>query len=98
QAVDHALEGPTQRLPDRLRGPPDPEQQLTTQQPRSAVKLTHPVVAAYASLELQDVGDSVVELSAFDVAVANDRESVGVGSERIAAGLGLGFECVGYVA
>ncbi|MFD9515499.1 hypothetical protein, partial [Streptomyces mirabilis] len=31
----------TQRLPDRLRGPPDPEQQLTTQQPRSAVKLTH---------------------------------------------------------
>ncbi|MEV7981817.1 hypothetical protein, partial [Streptomyces sp. NPDC086519] len=31
-----------ERVPDRLRGPPDPEQQLTTQQPRSAVKLTHP--------------------------------------------------------
>jgi len=42
QTVDHALEGTPERVPDRLRGPPDPEQQLTTQQPRSAVKLTHP--------------------------------------------------------
>ncbi|WP_405512335.1 helix-turn-helix domain-containing protein [Streptomyces canus] len=39
--MDHALEGPPERVPDRLRGAPDPEQQLTTQQPRSAVKLTH---------------------------------------------------------
>src|SRR3954464_6922182 len=33
QEVDHALEGTPERVPDRLRGPPDPEQQLTTQQP-----------------------------------------------------------------
>lgn len=43
QAMDHALEGPTRCLPDRLRGAPDPaERQLAPQQPRSAVKLTHP--------------------------------------------------------
>ena len=35
-----------ERVPDRLRGSPAPEQQLTTQQPRSAVKLTHPVCSA----------------------------------------------------
>ena len=37
QAVDHALEGTPERLPDRLRGPPDPEQPLTPQHPGSAV-------------------------------------------------------------
>jgi hypothetical protein len=34
----------SQRVPDRLRRLSDPEQQLTTQQPRSAVKLTHPIL------------------------------------------------------
>jgi transposase-like protein len=29
QAVAHALESTPERVPDRLRGPPDPEQQLT---------------------------------------------------------------------
>lgn len=29
QEVDHALEGTPERVPDRLRGPPHPEQQLT---------------------------------------------------------------------
>ncbi|WP_405657915.1 transposase [Streptomyces sp. NBC_00079] len=33
----HVLEGILERVPDRLRGQPDPEQQLATQQPRSAV-------------------------------------------------------------
>jgi hypothetical protein len=36
-----------QRVPDCLRGPPGPEQQLTTQQPRSAVRLTHPQPAEW---------------------------------------------------
>lgn len=56
------------------------------------------VVAADTSLELQDVGDGVVELSAFRVAVAEDCKTVWVRSERIFGGLGLGFECVGSVA
>ncbi|KFG08950.1 hypothetical protein IQ61_11010 [Streptomyces scabiei] len=56
------------------------------------------VVATDASLKLQDVRDGVVELSAFDVAVADHRESVGMGSERIVGGLGLRIECVGHVA
>lgn len=52
--MDHALKGAPERVPDCFRGPPDPEQQLTTQQPRSAVKLTHPFadargLKAYAS-------------------------------------------------
>ncbi|MDX3132657.1 hypothetical protein PV367_23385 [Streptomyces europaeiscabiei] len=29
QAADHALKSTPQRVPDRLRGPPDPKQQLT---------------------------------------------------------------------
>lgn len=36
--------------------------------------------------------------AAFDVAVADDRKSVWMRSERIVGGLGLRFECVGYVA
>ncbi|MER6421108.1 polymorphic toxin type 28 domain-containing protein [Streptomyces sp. NPDC001137] len=49
--MDHALESTPERVPDRLRGPPHPEQQLTTQQPRSAVKLTHPAIDAIRKLE-----------------------------------------------
>ncbi|MCL8011315.1 hypothetical protein [Streptomyces sp. AS02] len=54
------------------------------------------VVAADASLEVQDVRDGVVELSAFDVAVADDRKSVWMQSRWIVGGLRLCFECVGY--
>src|SRR2546430_5402869 len=32
----------SERLPDGLRWPPDPHRPAITQQPRSAVKLTHP--------------------------------------------------------
>src|SRR5512147_1441434 len=42
QEVDPAMESAPERLPDRLRGPADPGQQLTPYKPRSAVKLTLP--------------------------------------------------------
>ncbi|MFF8430696.1 hypothetical protein ACF07Y_37285 [Streptomyces sp. NPDC016566] len=40
QAVDHALEGATQRIPIALGGRLAPKQPLIAQQPRSAVELT----------------------------------------------------------
>ena len=40
QLTKRVLEATTERLPDRLRRPTRPKQPLTTQQPRSAVKLT----------------------------------------------------------
>ncbi|MFE8950329.1 hypothetical protein ACFYOH_42455, partial [Streptomyces sp. NPDC007856] len=51
---DHALEGTPERVPDRLRGPPDPQQQLTPQLPRLAVKLTHPPAAAPTLIAFYD--------------------------------------------
>jgi hypothetical protein len=56
------------------------------------------VEAADTPLELEDVGDGVVELSAIGVAVGDDRKGVGMRSERIGSGFGLGFECVGHVS
>jgi putative transposase len=42
QAVDHALEGTPERLPDRFRRPTHPGRQLTSTKTGSAVYWTHP--------------------------------------------------------
>jgi putative transposase len=42
QAVDHALEGTPERLPDRLRRPAHPGRELTPKRTGSAVYWTHP--------------------------------------------------------
>ncbi|MGA4986628.1 DUF2399 domain-containing protein [Streptomyces cellulosae] len=60
--MDHALEGTPERLPDRLRGPPDPEQHLTPQRPRSAVKLTHTSAAPVDHALLQLAADQGLRL------------------------------------
>ncbi|MER5431718.1 hypothetical protein [Streptomyces sp. NPDC002588] len=52
-------------------------------------------VAADPTLELEDFGDGVVELSAFGVAVSDDVQSVRMRRKNVIARLGLGFERVG---
>ncbi|MFF9410749.1 hypothetical protein ACF1B0_35270, partial [Streptomyces anandii] len=64
-----------ERVPDRLRGPPDPEQQLTPQQPRSAVKLTHPVrYVMPVMVEVDCDDDKVTRVVTLPEEVREDRE------------------------